>query len=100
MEYNKEKLLQTLKGYCGEDFDTSPDIANAMELFKQIKKCERTNPDGEKDYRGELLLAQGDLMLIFGVEPRDFRKLTKNQLYMFHQSKMVNAIYDLLKGEE
>ena len=38
MKYNKTLLLHKIELACGVNFDTSPDIANAMDLFKKIKK--------------------------------------------------------------
>jgi hypothetical protein len=87
--FNKEDLVYMVELANGVDYDREPTIANALELFKGIKKVEKEN---------ELNEAKCDLEMIFGVKKEDLKGLSKNQLYMLHQSNMVNAIYFMLKG--
>lgn len=88
MENWKEDLTYMVELANGEDYDKTPTIQNALNLYKEIKKVEKQN---------ELNEAKCDLEMIFGVKKEELRKLTKNQLYMLHQSNMVNAIYFMLK---
>ena len=98
MDYRKDLLTHKIEIACGLDFDTTDSIENAMDLFKKIKKHEQYNPDGERDYKQELEDAKTDLVLLFGVKSSELAGLTKNKIYMLHQSMMVNTIYAMLKG--
>ena len=86
--FNKEDLMYMVELANGVDYDKTATIANALELFKGIKKVEKEN---------ELNEAKCDLEMIFGVSKEELKGLSKNQLYMLHQSSMVNAIYFVLK---
>lgn len=87
-----EKLKQIVEMANGKNYDKTPTVGNALALFREIKKCER-NVD-------ELLEAKGDLERIFGLDKKGINKMTKNQLYMCHQSLMVNGIYEMLIKEK
>lgn len=103
MDYNKEVLARRIDiAYLIDDKDYERDatIENALDIFKQIKKIDKFNPDGERDLNGEFSQAEHDLKFIFGINHFQYKNLTKNQFYLFHQSKMVNAIYDFLRGEK
>lgn len=88
----EEKLTQMIELANGKNYDKTPTVGNALYLFKEIKKLERSTD--------ELLEAKGDLERIFGLDKKDINKMTKNQLYMAHQSLMVNGIYELLINEK
>lgn len=100
MDYNKDLLKQKLQWvYQGkmDEFPVKPTIENAIKVYKEVKKYERTNGDSEVDYKNELMEAKYDLQIIFNT---NFIGLSKNNLYLAHQSLWVNSVYALLKGEE
>lgn len=85
MNYNQEQLEYLLtvatenKGYSKQ-----PTIRNAKDLFEKIKKVERsTNEFEETKY---------DLKEIFGFTDDDLKGMTKNHIYLEHQSRMINAM--------
>lgn len=89
---NQEKLNQLVEKANGKNFYKVPTVPVALILFKEIKKMEtKTN---------ELAEAKKDLEEIFGLDKKEISKMTKNQLYMKHQSLMVNGIYELLLTKE
>lgn len=88
----KKKLETIIEKANGKDYDKTPTIKNALELFKGIKKM-------EKNTNKELEEAKKDLIEIFLVNPEDLKRLTKNNIYMLHQSMMVNQIYMNLMGK-
>lgn len=91
--FNKELLTEAIIKANGVDFDTTPTIDNAKQLFVNIKKEERRN----NQEKGEAI---NDLIVIFDFNPKtEFKGLTLNKLYLLHQSKMVNAIYELLRNQ-
>ena len=67
----------------------SKSVDVAMKIFKHVKFNE-SHKGSKIDRKQELELAKRDLQEIFG---EDTKKMTKNQIYMMHQSKMVNTIY-------
>lgn len=84
----------------GDKIPTDPTIQSALSIFKMIKKMERPICNDEVDYKKELLNAKEDLENIFDVSKDDLKYLSKNNLYLKHQSMMVNSIYELLvRGE-
>lgn len=94
--------LKIKVAYCNRDdkIPKTPTIDTALEIFKEIKKMDRAVMGGGVDYKKELYSAKEDLDLIFQIPEGEIKKMTKNNLYMQHQSLMVNAIYELLtKGE-
>ena len=68
-------------------------IDSALKIFKKIKELERYNGGFKVDYQNELREAKLDLVEIFGMTYDELKKIRKNNLYLTHQSKMVNAIY-------
>lgn len=90
--------------YCnrGDKIPKEPTVKSALDIFKEIKKMERYTKWGdiEANYRQELSSAKEDLEYIFKISEKEIKTMTKNNLYMKHQSLMVNAIYELLtKGK-
>lgn len=75
-------------------------LDTALKIFKVIKAFERFNGDDEVDYKRELMEAKMDLKLIFDIPVAELNKMTKNNIYMLHQSQMVNAIFMMLNNEE
>lgn len=65
------------------------DVNKAFGIFGSIKKYEIAK--GEEKY------ARLDLEKLFGI---DSKKMTKNQMYNLHCSKLVNTITILLRGGE
>ena len=75
-------------------------IDSALKIYKEIKKSYRINEKGEVDYAHEFTETKSDLLLIFDIDYRQIKDSSKNNLYLLHQSLMVNSIYELLlKGE-
>lgn len=89
---NQEKLNQLVENANGKNFYKVPTVPVALILFKEIKKVEKKT--------NELAEAKKDLEEIFGLDKKEINKMTKNQLYMKHQSLMVNGIYELLLTKE
>lgn len=92
MEYIKELI----EAY-GNDVELADDnLENAKKIFKVIKQDEKTRKDFvPKDQEPELYWAKYDLKRM----GENYMDLTKNQLYLKHQSIMINNIYLALKGE-
>lgn len=88
--YGREDLIYIIELANGINYDKTPTIENSLEIFKNIKKVERTT--------NELEEAKYDLEIVFGLPKAEFKNLTKNKIYMLHQSMMVNQIYMILKG--
>lgn len=86
----REDLLYIVELANGKDYNRAATIENSLELFKNIKKVEKTT--------NELNEAKCDLEMIFNVPTNELKGLTKNKIYMLHQSMMVNQIYMILKG--
>lgn len=85
---NMGLLEQAIETYS-EQIKWQPDtLQNALQIFTKIKDNERL---GGK----ELENAKRDLDIL-GV---DYKGLTKNQLYLKHQSEVVNRIYLILREE-
>lgn len=69
-------------------------IDSAIKVFKKIKNYETFNND-RIDRLYELNNAKKDLKEIFDI---DTKCMTKNQIFLKHQSCLINAIYsDILK---
>lgn len=98
-DYKKlnDKITLAYKG-CGDKYPEEVTIDAALKIFKKIKYLERFNGGFTVDYQNELREAKLDLVEIFGMTYEELRLLSKNNLYLTHQSKMVNAIY-MLKME-
>ncbi len=96
-DYNKlkEKLQFVYNGKM-DKLPKGKSIETAIEIFKQVKKYEKTDEDGKIDYKKELLEAKYDLQRIFDT---NFKNLTKNNIYLTHQSAWVNSIYIMLNEE-
>lgn len=88
----KEELNYILELANGKNYDKTPSIKNALELFKKIKEVEKSTGK-------ELEEAKYDLTEIFCVKAEELKRLTKNNIYMLHQSMMVNQIYMNLMGK-
>lgn len=88
--YGRDDLIYIIELANGINYDKTPTIENSLEIFKNIKKVERTT--------NELEEAKYDLEIVFGLPKGEFKNLTKNKIYMLHQSMMVNQIYMILKG--
>lgn len=100
MKTDYEKLKEKLQFVYQdkmEEFPKGKTIETAIQVYKDVKKYEKTNGDGEKDYDRELLEAKYDLQIIFDV---NFKGLTKNNIYLTHQSMWVNSVYIMLNEGE
>jgi len=97
-DYNKlkEKLQFVYNGKM-EKMPKGKSIETAIKIFKDIKKYEKTDGDGKIDYKRELLEAKYDLQIIFNV---NFIGLSKNNIYLTHQSMWVNSLYIMLNEEK
>ena len=97
-DYNKlkEKLQFVYAGRMDE-FPKGKSIETAIKVYKDVKKYEKTDGDGEVDYNRELLEAKYDLQIIFNI---NFKGLTKNNIYLTHQSMWVNSVYIMLNEGE
>ena len=95
----KAKINSVYYG-CKEKYPTGDSIDSALKIYKKIKEFERfPNNSLSVDYENELREAKFDLVDIFGMKPEELKTLSKNNLYLTHQSKLVNAIYIMNKGE-
>ena len=80
-------------------------LDTALEIFNTIKDYERKhyhniNIKESPDYAKELNEAISDLVNIFGLDIKEVKKMTKNSIYLKHQSLWVNSTYILLeKGD-
>lgn len=80
-------------------------IDNALKIYRTIKEYERKlyHMNGIEEapkYEKELNEAKSDLVDIFGFDISEIKKMTKNNIYLNHQSKLVNSIYIMLeKGD-
>lgn len=97
-DYNKlkEKLQFVYDGRMDE-FPEGKSIETAIKIFKDIKKYEKIDSAGKVDYKRELLEAKYDLQIIFDT---NFIGLSKNNIYLTHQSMWVNSLYIMLNEEE
>lgn len=97
-DYNnlKEKLQFVYNGKM-EKMPKGKSIETAIEIFKDVKEYEKLDGDGNKDYERELIEAKYDLRIIFNI---NFKNLTKNNIYLAHQSAWVNSIYIMLNNGE
>lgn len=93
MNYNQEQLEYVLavatknQGYCEQ-----PTVRNAKDLFEKIKEVEKSTNEFEE--------AKYDLKEIFGFTDEEIKAMTKNHLYLEHQSRMINAIINLFMRKE
>lgn len=99
-----DTMINVVYKNCWDEYpknDKSLDAA--LKIFKKIKDFERNSKNGEVNYEMELRYAKDDLHFVFDMSMEEINKLTKNNLYMMHQAKLVNAIYIMLnkgyKGE-
>ena len=74
------------------------DLNKAMAIFKSIKQTEKEMDTVVLAQTAEEVYARLDLEMIFGIY--DHNDLTLNQMYLLHNSKMVNAITKLIKDGE
>lgn len=80
-------------------------IENALKIYRTIKEYERkychvNDIEEAPNYEKELNEAKSDLVDIFGFSIAEIKEMTKNNLYLNHQSKLVNSIYIMLeKGD-
>lgn len=89
----KTMIEVVYKGHQEEYPKNDKTLESAKKIYKKIKDFERIGEDGEVDYKQELNMAISDLFWIFDIEASELNTLTKNNIYMLHQSKLVNAIY-------
>lgn len=97
MEYKVEYIEALIEAYKGDcKWVTGEPLEDAKKLFKIIKKDEKVRKDFvPKDQEPELYWAKYDLKRL----GENYMKLTKNQIYLKHQSVMINNIYLALRGE-
>lgn len=97
MEYDKQMLETEIRlAFNGkDDWCKQPTIRNAKDLFGHIKKMQRAG-----GVEVELACAKNDLSEIFKMDWSVIKSMTKNHIYLEHQSKMVNAIFDMLRKED
>lgn len=81
-------------------------IDNSLKIYRTIKEYERKHYhingiEEAPDYEKELNEAKSDLVDIFGFSISEIKKMTKNNLYLNHQSMWVNTLYGLMlaKGD-
>lgn len=92
-----DNMINVVYKNCWDEYpknDKSLDAA--LKIFKKIKDFERIGEKYGVDNNMELRYAKDDLHFVFDMSMGEINKLTKNNLYMMHQSKMVNAIYMML----
>lgn len=89
---DRDLLHTTIQWGNGENYDKTPTLQNALDLFKNIKKEQRETGH-------ELDEAKADLICIFDVDAKNLQNITKNNIYLMHQSMMVNSIFAMLRGE-
>lgn len=97
-DYNK--LKQQLYFVYNGEMDKMPkgkSIETAIKIYQDVKKYEKLNENGEIDYAKELQEAKYDLQIIFGI---NFKNITKNNIYLTHQSMWVNSLYKMLNEGE
>ena len=81
-----EELKQAIELFTDEIEWKENNLENAISIFKKIK-------ENEKLLDHELINAKKDLELL-GIETKG---LTNNQIYLKHQSELVNRIYMILE---
>ena len=97
-DYNKLKeKLQFVYMNKMDEFPKGKSIETAIKIFKEVKKFEKLDGDGKVDYDRELLEAKYDLLIIFDAP---FKGLSKNNIYLAHQSLWVNSIFIMLNEGE
>ena len=102
MDYDKVLLQAKLNlVYNGkkESYLLEPTIENAMKIYKDVKKYERLDENGNVDYKKEVKEEKYDFEFIFNNKKLWFTS-SPNKLHLAHQSLWVNSVYDLLKGEK
>lgn len=67
-------------------------LESAKKIYSKIKEYEKRN-----GVKAELQEAKDDLLNIFGI---DVKGMTKNQIYLKHQSEMINTIYSKFVEED
>lgn len=97
MEYDKQMLETEIRlAFNGkDDWCKQPTIRNTKDLFGHIKKMQRAG-----GVEVELACAKNDLCEIFKMNWSAIKSMTKNHIYLGHQIKMVNAIFDMLRKED
>ena len=93
IEYATKRNPIEIKNKFGDE-----DVNKAMAIFKSIKKTEKEMDSVVLAQSSEEVFARLDLEMIFGIY--DHNNLTLNQMYLLHNSKMVNAITQLIKEGE
>lgn len=89
-------INEVIEAYKGDGkWMTGNHLEDAKKLFKLIKEDERERQTWcDKNEQPELFWAKYDLRRL----KEDYTGLTKNQLYLKHQSVMINNIYLALRG--
>lgn len=97
-----DTMINVVYKNCWDEYPKNDKSLNAaLKIYKKIKDFERNaGKNDEADYDMELRYAKEDLFLVFGMSMVKINKLSKNNLYMLHQSKLVNAIYKMLNKEQ
>lgn len=85
-----EYLRKIINNYSDKITWHSNNIQNALDIYTMLKRDERVY--GNKK---ELENAKSDLDKL-GI---DYKGLTKNKIYLKHQSELVNGIYYLLQKD-
>lgn len=67
-------------------------LESAKKIYLKIKEYEKRN-----GVKAELQEAKDDLLNIFGI---DVKGMTKNKIYLKHQSEMINTIYSKFIEED
>lgn len=80
-----------------EDYN---ELDMALAMFRKVKEYERLDSFNKVDYKMEESMAKYDLYVIFGIDQEKILKMTKNNLYMLHQSLWVNTLYEMIKKGE
>ena len=81
------------------EFPKEKTLDSAIKIFKRIKISEKLDDNDKVNYDNELSEAKYDLVVIFGMRYEDLKGMTKNNIYLTHQSAWVNSIYGrFLKG--
>lgn len=81
--------------FSGDRYSHQPTIRNAKDLYEQVMKY-RKNLGWE-----ELVeYAKKDLEDIFEIDKSEIKEMTTNRIYLEHQSKMINSIFDMLRKEQ
>lgn len=94
-----DNMIDVVYKDCREEYPKNDkSLEAAKKIYKKIKDFERTGENNEIDYKMELSLAKDDLRYIFDMPIEEINKMSKNNLYLTHQSKWVNTVYIMLNN--